>query len=264
MKYCAIASGSNGNCYYIAKGETAILVDAGINNKHIHLRMFNLGIDPTKIKAVFITHEHTDHIRGLSVFVKKYDIPVYITEGSYEGTRLHLPAHLVHYIDADTVTTVGEMKIYGIPKYHDAKEPCSFLISDGTYNIGVLTDIGRPCKNVQHVIKHSDVLLLESNFDEDMLKNGRYSYFLKNRISSGWGHLSNTVALDLFINHRSPRLKHLMLTHLSGENNTVEIVHDTFRPHCEDIFLSVATRFEETEIFDIHSISVQAECEVVR
>jgi len=251
MKYCAIASGSNGNCYYIAKGDTAILVDAGINNKHIHLRMHNLGIIPTQIKAVFITHEHTDHIRGLSVFVKKYNIPVYITQGSYDGTRLHLPGHLVHIITPDAVTEIGEMKIYGIPKYHDAKEPCSFLISDGTHNIGVLTDIGRPCSNVQHVIKHADVLLLESNFDEEMLRNGRYSYFLKNRISSGWGHLSNAVALELFNKYRTARLKHLILTHLSGENNTVELVHETFRTHCEDILLSVDTRYEETEIFDV-------------
>ena len=255
MKYCAIASGSNGNCYYVAKGDTAILIDAGINSKHIHLRMYNLGILPTQIKAVFITHEHSDHIRGLSVFVKKYNIPVYITNGSYEGTRLHLPSHLVHIIAPDAVTEIGDMKIYGIPKYHDAKEPCSFLVSDGAHNIGILTDIGRPCKNVEHVIKHVDVLLLESNFDEEMLKNGRYSYFLKNRISSGWGHLSSTVALDLFNTHRTSRLKHLMLTHLSGENNSVELVHETFRSHCEDILLSVATRYEETEVFDVINLN---------
>lgn len=261
MKYCAIASGSNGNCYYVAKGDTAILVDAGINSKHIHLRMFNLGIDPSQIQAVFITHEHTDHIRGLSVFVKKYNIPVYITEGSYDGTRLHLPSHLVHLIAPDAVTEIGELKIYGIPKYHDAKEPCSFLISDGTHNIGVLTDIGRPCKNVEHVIKHSDVLLLESNFDEEMLKNGRYSYFLKNRISSGWGHLSNRIALELFNSHRTPRLRHLMLTHLSGENNSVELVYDTFKPFCDDILLSVATRYEETAIFDVRDLeTMESNC----
>ncbi|UIR56065.1 MBL fold metallo-hydrolase [Sphingobacterium sp. SRCM116780] len=261
MKYCAIASGSNGNCYYISKGDSAILIDAGINSKHIHLRMDNVGILPTQIKAVFITHEHTDHIRGLSVFVKKYNIPVYITKGSYEGTRLHLPPHLVHIIAPDAVTEIGTLRIYGIPKYHDAKEPCSFLVSDGSHNIAVLTDIGRPCKNVQHVIKHADVLLLESNYDEEMLRNGRYSYFLKNRISSGWGHLSNTIALELFNTHRSSRLKHLVLTHLSGENNTVELVHAAFEPHCQQIILSVATRYKETELFSMADLlSQESKC----
>lgn len=251
MKYCAIASGSNGNCYYISKADSAILIDAGINSKHIHLRMSNLGILPTHVKAIFITHEHSDHIRGLSVFAKKYDLPVYITQGSYDGSRLHLPAHLVHIIKSDSVTQIGELTVYGIPKFHDAKEPCSFLVSDGKHNIGVLTDIGRPCENVQHVIQHVDVLLLESNYDEEMLKNGRYSYFLKNRISSGWGHISNKVALDLFTNYRTDRLKHLMLTHLSGENNSVELVEQTFAEACRSIKYSIATRYQETEIFEI-------------
>lgn len=251
MKYCAIASGSNGNCYYVAKDDSAILIDAGINSKHMHLRMYNLGILPTQIKAIFITHEHSDHTRGLSVFAKKYNLPVYITKGSYDGTRLHLPSHLVHIISPNQVVEIGGLKVYGIPKYHDAKEPCSFLVSDGTYNIGVLTDIGRPCENVQHVIQHSDVLLLESNYDEEMLRTGRYSYFLKNRISSGWGHLSNRVAVELFNAYKTDRLKHLILTHLSGENNTVDLVQQTFEPHCERIQLHVATRYQETELFDL-------------
>ncbi|QQT27422.1 MBL fold metallo-hydrolase [Sphingobacterium spiritivorum] len=254
MKYSAIASGSNGNCYYVAKNDSAILVDAGINSKHIHLRMGNLGIQPDTIKAIFITHEHTDHIRGLSVFSKKYNLPVYITEGSYRGSRLHLPSHMVHVIKPDDKVEIGELTVYGIPKYHDAKEPCSFLVSDGEYNIGILTDIGRACDNVRYVIQHADILLLESNYDEEMLRTGRYSYYLKNRISSGWGHISNTVSLEIFNNCRSSRLKHLILTHLSGENNSVELVEQTFAPYCAEIKLSVATRSAETELFDLHAL----------
>ena len=256
MRYSSIASGSNGNCYYVAKGDDAVLIDVGINAKHVELRMARLGINPASISAIFITHEHTDHIRGLSVFCKRYDIPVYITAGSYKGSRLHLPDHMVHIIKPDERTKIGQLTIMGIPKYHDAKEPCSFVVTDGETNISILTDLGRACDNVKHVIEHSDVLLLESNYDEEMLAKGRYSFFLKNRISSGWGHISNVAALEVFLAHRTARLKHLILGHLSGENNTVELVQSLFEPHCSDIKLSIATRTEETEIFSFQKNKV--------
>ncbi len=251
MKYCALASGSNGNCYYVAKGGDAVLIDVGINTKHVELRMANLGIHPATINAIFITHEHTDHIKGLSVFCKRYQIPVYLTEGTYRGSRLHLPGHLVHFIPANANVGVGKLKVLGIPKYHDAQEPCSFVVTDGQINIGILTDLGRGCANVKHVLQHTDVLLLESNYDEEMLERGRYSFYLKNRIRSGWGHISNKIALELFLENKTDRLKHLILGHLSGENNTVERVLATFEPYCQEVKLSVATRVAETELFDV-------------
>lgn len=254
MKYCSIASGSNGNCYYIAKGNDAVLIDIGINTKHVELRMANLGIDPCRINAIFITHEHTDHIKGLSVFCKRYQIPVYLTEGTYKGSRLHLPEHLVHLIPAHAKVDVGALRVVGIPKYHDAKEPCSFVVTDGETNIGILTDLGRGCTNVKYVVQHMDVLLLESNYDEDMLEYGRYSFYLKNRIRSGWGHISNRTALEIFLENRTDRLKHLILGHLSGANNTVEKVLATFGPYCQEVKLSIATRVAETELFDVQEL----------
>ncbi|MCI0921439.1 MBL fold metallo-hydrolase [Sphingobacterium rhinopitheci] len=251
MKYCSIASGSNGNCYYIANGDDVVLVDVGINTKHVELRMNRLGIDPASVKAIFITHEHTDHIKGLSVFCKRYQIPVYLTEGTYQGTKLHLPEHLVNIIAADARVSIGSLTVIGLPKQHDAKEPCSFVVTDSVYNIAVLTDLGNGCENVQQAIQNADVLLLESNYDTEMLKTGRYSYFLKNRISGGLGHISNDIALQLFLENKTDRLKHLILGHLSGQNNTIEIVNNTFAQYCEKIQLSIATRDCETEIFEL-------------
>ncbi len=251
IRYCALASGSNGNSYYIAKGNTAILVDVGINNKHLHLRMASLGINPASIDAIFITHEHTDHICGLAVFAKRYQIPVYLTVGTYESSRIQLPEYLLHFIKADSIVNVGDLSVYGIPKYHDAKEPCSFMVTDGEINISVLTDIGRICANVMKAIEISDVLFLESNFDEDMLQNGRYPYYLKNRIRGGEGHLSNRISMDAFLAHRSSRMKHLILGHLSGENNRVELVEELFAPHCVEMKLSVAKRTEPSALFEI-------------
>lgn len=250
MKYCALASGSNGNSYYVASADDAVLIDVGINTKHMLLRMEKVGLHPEAVKAIFITHEHTDHIRGLSVFCKRFQIPVYLTAGSYKGSRLHLPEHLVHIIAADEKVTIGALTIYGIPKFHDAKEPCSFVVTDGKLNMAVLTDIGRACDNVKLAIQHADILLLESNYDVEMLRTGRYSYYLKNRISDGWGHLSNSAALSLLEEHKTERLKHLILGHLSGQNNTEEIVLQTFVDVCHQFKLSIASRYQQTELFD--------------
>ena len=251
IRYAALASGSNGNSYYIAKGNTAVLIDAGINSKHLHLRMAALGINPATISAIFVTHEHTDHICGLAVFVKRYQIPVYLTQGTYESSRLMLPDYLLNFIKPNSVVNLSDLSVYGIPKYHDAHEPCSFLISDGQFNISVLTDLGRICDNVKKAIRIADILFLEANYDEQMLLTGRYPYHLKNRIKGGWGHISNDLSLGAFLENKTKRLKHLILGHLSGENNTVDLVEGLFEPHCSEIKLSVAKRTESTALFEI-------------
>lgn len=259
IRYAALASGSNGNSYYIAKGNTSVLIDAGINNKHLHLRMGALGINPATISAIFVTHEHTDHICGLSVFAKRYQIPVYLTRGTYESSRLKLPEYLVNFIKSNSVVNLQDLSVYGIPKYHDAQEPCSFLVSDGRFNISVLTDLGRICDNVKKAIRIADILFLESNYDDRLLLAGRYPYHLKNRIRGGWGHISNVLSLGAFLENRSGRLKHLILGHLSGENNTVDLVETLFVPHCTEIKLSVAKRTEPTSLFQI---AEQVEAEI--
>ncbi|MGO1520194.1 MAG: MBL fold metallo-hydrolase [Sphingobacterium sp.] len=263
IRYCALASGSNGNSYFIAKDDTAILVDAGINCKQLQLRMQEREIDPSSIRAVFITHEHVDHVKGLSVFVKRHKIPVYLTSGTYTALRTELPADLLNFIPVNAHIQLGALSIFGVPKYHDASEPCSFFISDGRLNIAVLTDIGRICENVKKTIAQSDVLFLEANYDEELLRCGRYPIYLKNRIRGGWGHLSNTSALDAFLTHKSSRLKHLILGHLSAENNTEELVYSLFEPHCrQQVRLSIARRTEPTPLFELSNTPTAVQTEL--
>ncbi|MFZ4263195.1 MBL fold metallo-hydrolase [Sphingobacterium sp. HJSM2_6] len=259
IQYCALASGSNGNSYYVSKNGKGILIDIGINSKQLHLRMASVGVDPCSIEAIFITHEHVDHIAGLSVFTKKYQIPVFMTKGTYESCAHLIPAYLINIIASNSCVQIGELAIYGIPKIHDAKEPCSFLVSDGKTNIAVLTDLGSVCANVQRAISLSDILILESNYDEFMLKNGRYPYYLKNRISGGMGHLSNSICLKALLENKSARLKHLILGHLSGENNRVDLVYETFAAHSTTFTLSVAERHQATSLYRYESVEIHRE-----
>lgn len=256
MRYCAIASGSNGNCYYVGSSEGGILIDVGISCKQIERRMANVGVLPNAIQGIFVSHEHSDHIRGVSVFARRYQVPVYITEGTYRASRLNLPEALLKFIQPDDEVVLNSLKIQSFSKQHDAAEPCSFLISKGQNKIAVITDVGTACENVIKAVQSAEILFLESNYDEEMLENGPYPYFLKRRIAGSHGHLSNKSSLQLFHTHGSPRLKHLILSHLSAKNNTEQKVYDTFLPYCgTQIRLDVASRERETELFYINSIS---------
>lgn len=231
IEVCAIASGSNGNCYYIGNENEAVLVDAGINCKQIFERMESKGLDVKKLKAVFITHEHVDHIRGTRVLCKKLNIPAFFTYGTFNNA--HKSSKPVHYrfVHIDEPLNIGSFTVHAFSKNHDANEPCSFRVEHNGVSVGVMTDIGSVCDNVIKHLKLCDVIFLESNYDEDMLWKGAYPWPLKKRIASDLGHLSNLQALQLVTDHAiNSRLKTIFLSHLSGENNTPEIAFEVFAP----------------------------------
>lgn len=249
----SLNSGSNGNCYYVGNETEAILVDAGISCREIEKRMKRLGLPIEKVKAVFISHEHSDHIKGLPVLVKKYRLPVYITDATRRHGRLEFEINLVNLFKAHEEINIGNLSVTAFPKFHDASDPYSFVISCNKVHVGVFTDIGKPCKNVIQYFKRCHAAFLEANYDEEMLANGNYPYHLKKRISGGLGHLSNNEALQLFVNHRSHLMTHLLLAHLSQNNNSPELVEALFNAHAENVKITVASRFSETEVFHIHS-----------
>jgi phosphoribosyl 1,2-cyclic phosphodiesterase len=251
----SLNSGSNGNCYYVGNDREAILVDAGLSCRETEKRMGRIGLQMKNVKAIFISHEHSDHIKGLESLSKKYQLPVYISKGTYEYGKLNLVPSLVRYFTAFNNVHIGDLTIQAFPKFHDAADPHSFIISCDNINIGVFTDIGIPCDNLIKYFKQCHAAFLEANYDENLLENGRYPYFLKNRIRGGKGHLSNSQALKLFVENKPSYMSHLLLSHLSKDNNCPDLVWQLFNSFANGTEIIVASRYAETIALKIDSES---------
>ncbi|HEY6899012.1 MAG TPA: MBL fold metallo-hydrolase [Puia sp.] len=265
----SLNSGSNGNCYYIGNDTEAVLIDAGIACREVERRMHRLNLKLDKVKAIFISHEHDDHIRGVEVLSKRYQIPVYITHNTLQHGRLSLDAALTRSFTANEPITLGELNILPFPKTHDAIDPHSFVVSSQpaathppaaptaapqkttAIRIGIFTDIGHSCENVIRHFQQCHAVFLEANYDEQMLEKGRYPWPLKNRIRGGQGHLSNRQALELFIRYRPAFMSHILLSHLSRDNNRPELVRDLFEKEAEGTHIIVASRDGESEVYHI-------------
>jgi phosphoribosyl 1,2-cyclic phosphodiesterase len=228
LKIASIASGSNGNCYYIENCDEAILVDAGLSTKQIVARMTRLGLSVSKLRGVFISHEHSDHIRGLDVLTRKYQIPVFMTRKTYLSYGRLIKDSLLNFFSPGEQVKLGQISVHPFLKSHDAADPCSFSVTCEEKTVAVMTDIGSQCANVIDHIRNADAVFLESNYDDDMLRTGFYPPYLKRRIASDLGHLSNTQAARLTVEHATSRLQHVFLSHLSANNNTPELALRTF------------------------------------
>ena len=246
----SLNSGSNGNCYYIGNSKEAVLVDVGISCRETEKRMNQLGLSMKTVKAIFVSHEHGDHIKGVSVLANKYSLPVYITSITAKHGPI-LIKHLTKEFKANEAVTIGELSVTPFRKKHDAADPHSFIITCNNVTAGVFTDIGIACTEVVSYFKQCHAVFLESNYDEDLLENGRYPLHLKNRIRGEHGHLSNRQALELFTAHRPPFMTHILLSHLSKENNSPEIAEKLFNQHANGTAIIVASRYEATPVCHI-------------
>lgn len=252
----SLNSGSNGNCYYIGNDKEAILVDAGISCREIEIRMKRLGLGMQKVKAVFVSHEHSDHIKGIPTLSRKHQLPIYITEQTKKHGRLSLQKDLVMSFNAHEPIAIGDLVITAFPKLHDACDPYSFIISCKEIKVGVFTDIGAPCSQVIKYFQQCHAAFLEANYDELMLDQGNYPYFLKTRIRGGMGHLSNKQALELFSTYKPEFMSHLFLSHLSKNNNCPNLVGDLFNKYAGGVKMIVASRYEQTPVYHIdHAIN---------
>lgn len=245
----SLNSGSNANCYYIGNDTEAVLIDAGLSCRETEKRMKQLGLSMEKVKAIFVTHEHSDHIAGVPGLSKKFQLPVYITPVTREHSNIPLQPELIRSFKQGKPVTIGNLSVMPFRKHHDGKDPHSFMISGNGINVGVITDIGFACKQVIKYFGQCHAVILESNYCDDMLRNGGYPIYLQKRISSDEGHLSNAQALELFRHYRSAVLQLLILSHLSKNNNKPELVEQLFTPHAGDTRIVVASRYSASPVF---------------
>ena len=249
---CAIASGSNGNCYYIGNNHEAILVDAGISARQTIARMRLLNLDPAKVRGIFISHEHADHTNGARVIGKKLKVPVYITSRTYMVMHSRHKPMAPRFFTPGSEIRIGSFLIFPFRKNHDAAEPCSFRIAYEGLHIGIFTDIGSACENVIRHLSQCHAIFLETNYDEKMLWEGRYPWPLKRRIASEKGHLSNDQAFELLKNYSGTQLQTVLLSHLSAENNTPEKAMDRFAELRNRFNIHLTSRYAPGEVIYIN------------
>jgi len=228
LKFCSLFSGSSGNCQFIKTEKTTILVDAGLSGKKIQQEIINIGEDPKKIDAIFITHEHIDHIQGAGILSRRFDIPIYANEKTWDAMSKvigDIKSHNIKIISEDT--EVGDIFVQAFDISHDAAKPVGYNIYYKNKKISMVTDTGCINQNIINSIKDSDILLIESNHDEDMVLIGPYPWPLKRRVLGEFGHMSNDTAGSLITQAIKKGTEIVLLGHLSKENNFPQLAYKT-------------------------------------
>lgn len=265
MRLCSIASGSSGNCIYVGSEQTHLLIDTGISKKRIDEGLSKLQISGEELNGILITHEHADHIQGLGVFSRKYQIPIYATKGTIEGIKAcktigKMPEGLYHELNVDQPFEIGDITIKPFAISHDANEPSGYRMEYQDKAVAVATDLGIYDDYIVENLKELDAIVLEANHDVHMLEVGPYPYYLKQRVLGKQGHLSNELTGRLLCNILHDKMKYILLGHLSKENNYEELARETVKlevtlgdtPFCgEELPLMVAKRDVMSNILHI-------------
>ncbi len=243
MRFCCLGSGSEGNGLVVESGRTRILADCGFGLNEAVQRLVRHGIEPESLSAIVVTHEHADHIGGVHKFAARFDIPVWLTYGTFFMVEGRFDAvRNVHPFDGHDPFVIGDIAVTPIPVPHDAREPVQYVFGDGARRVGLLTDIGMSTPHVVECLSGLDGLVIECNHDPFMLANGDYPFSLKQRISGRYGHLANEAAADLLRAIDSSRLQHLFAAHLSRQNNKPELVRAAVSAalNCEESWIGIA------------------------
>lgn len=261
MRFCSLASGSDGNCHYVEGDGAAILIDAGLSGKHIETNMRERGLCPEAPEAILLTHEHADHISGVAVWARRYGTRVYATAGTWAGMgplAERIPGELQYVICPNEPFGIGTLKITPIPVCHDAEDPVAYLIAEGDASLAVVTDTGTMTEEIFAALLGTKLAVLESNYDLYMLRHGPYPRELQRRIEGCLGHLSNHdcgEALSALYAANPDRI--CLLGHLSQNNNTPERALETVSAVLSEklgyvpVGVGLTRRGQATEIFEI-------------
>lgn len=222
LRFALLGSGSRGNATVVEGGGVRVLVDCGFAVRELESRAQGIGMDPGSLAGILVTHEHGDHIGGVARLARAHKVPVYLTRGT-AAAREDWAGCTLTYISPHAAFSIGALDVQPFPVPHDAREPCQFVFAHGGRKLGIVSDLGRGTPHVARSLDACDALLLECNHDPDMLARGPYPDSLKRRVGGDWGHLSNAQAGDLLRGIDRGRLRTLVLTHLSEQNNTPEL-----------------------------------------
>jgi phosphoribosyl 1,2-cyclic phosphodiesterase len=255
MQIISLQSGSNGNCIYVETGQVRLLFDAGISGVQVRKRLAESGRDVDDMNAVVISHDHVDHSRAMGIYQRKFGLPVYVTAKTFHATaercNLGEMEDVRHYRAGETLQ-FGKVSVETICTPHDGVDGVAFVVDDGKHRLGILTDLGHVFSDLNAVIASLDAVLLESNYDPELLENGSYPESLKRRIRGRGGHLSNFEAAELLLGAISKRAKWACLAHLSHDNNSPELALETHRKILgKRLPLFVATRYQASNVMTL-------------
>lgn len=248
ISFCTIASGSSGNCAYVRAGDVAVLVDGGLAGRAIVEGLQARGIEPCSLTAIFVTHDHTDHIKGAGVLSRRFGLPIYATAGTWDFAERHkllgkiAPGNKM-VVRNGVGVDLGDLLVMPFTLPHDASEPVGYSLSTDRHKVVIATDLGHVSPHVASHVAGADILLIEANYDKQMLEAGPYPAHLKQRISGAMGHLSNVDCGVFLADIVCGKTKHVFLGHLSQENNRPTVAHETVKNILLSRKIDVETRF---------------------
>lgn len=261
IRFCSLASGSSGNCQYIETDRIKLLIDAGLSGRKIENSLKSIGISPEDINGILVTHEHKDHIKGVGILSRRYNLPIYANESTWKAMANDIGEISINNIKIFKTEEEFELKDLAILPFktsHDSIEPVGFCFYYKNVKLSLVTDTGYVSEDIKNKIYNSDLLVIESNHDIEMLKMGRYPWFLKKRILGDTGHLSNDLAGEVISEVFSGKRQKVLLAHLSKENNFPELAYQTVVNILrekgiklgDDIILELTQRDRPTKIYD--------------
>lgn len=221
MQFASLGSGSKGNATLVRAGGTLVMVDCGFSLRESVRRMVRLGVEPWQLDAILVTHEHSDHCSGVAALSRKFQLPVYLTHGTFSTGRCD-GSYEQRLFNCEDSFSIGSLAIKAVAVPHDAAEPCQYRFSCGGHTLGILTDLGSITPHVIENFRVCHSLLLEFNHDLPMLLDGPYPPHLKRRVGGDWGHLNNQQAADFLRQIDGTALRHLVVAHISEKNNSRE------------------------------------------